>query len=57
VIAHGDTYQFYVNGHLIAEASDESYIGEPRFGYFVRAATENPFTVRYDDLAIWLLDE
>lgn len=57
VIAHGDTYQLYVNGHLIAEASDASYLGEYRFGYFVRAATENPFTVRYDDLAIWLLDE
>lgn len=57
VIAHGDTYQLYVNGHLIAEASDASYLGEYRFGYFVRAATENPFTVKYDDLAIWLLDE
>ena len=56
VIAHGDTYQLYVNGHLIAEASDPSYLGEYRFGYFVRAATENPFTVKYDDMAIWLLD-
>ena len=57
VIAHGDTYQLYVNGHLIAEASDASYTGAYRFGYFVRAATENPFTVWYDDLAIWLLDD
>jgi len=57
VIAHGDTYQLYVNGHLIAEASDDSYVGAYRFGYFVRAATENPFTVKFDDMAIWLLDE
>jgi hypothetical protein len=57
VIAHGDTYQLYLNGHPIAEASDVSYVGEYRFGYFVRAATENPFTVKFDDMAIWLLDE
>jgi hypothetical protein len=57
VIAHGSTYQLYVNGQLIAEASDASYVGEYRFGYFVRSATENPFTVKFDDMAIWLLEE
>ena len=57
VIANGSTYHLYVNGHLLAEASDTSYVDEMRFGYFVRAATENPFTVKYDDMVIWLLDE
>ena len=28
-----------------------------RFGYFVRAATEEAFTVKFDDLAIWLIEE
>jgi hypothetical protein len=57
VIAHGQTYQLYVNGQLIAEANDGTYVDEMRFGYFVRAASENPFTVKYDDMAIWLLEE
>ena len=57
VIANGSSYQLYVNGHMIAEATDTAYVGEYRFGYFVRAATENPFTVKYDDMAIWLLEE
>jgi hypothetical protein len=57
VVAHGDTYHLYVNGHLIAETTDASYVGAYRFGYFVRAATENTFTVKYDDMAIWLLDD
>ena len=57
VIANGGTYQIYVNGQLTAEASESSYVGDYRFGYFVRAATENPFTVSFDDMAIWLLDE
>ena len=56
VLAHGDTYHLYVNGHLIAEASDASYVGAYRFGYFVRAATENQFIAKFDDMAIWLLD-
>ena len=57
VIANGSTYQVYVNGALIGQAADASYVGNYRFGYFVRAASEEPFTVRFDDMAIWLLDQ
>jgi hypothetical protein len=57
VIANGSSYHLYVNGHLIAETEDDSYVDEMRFGYFVRAATEESFTVKFDDLAIWLIEE
>ena len=57
VIANESSYQLYVNGHLLAEAGDAAYVDEMRFGYFVRAATEDGFTVKFDDLAIWLIEE
>ena len=41
----------------LAEAGDAAYVDEMRFGYFVRAATEDGFTVKFDDLAIWLIEE
>ena len=56
VIANGSSYALYVNGHLLAETGDASYVDEMRFGYFVRAATEEGFTVRFDDMAIWLIE-
>ena len=57
VVANGSSYAIYVNGYIMAEASDPTFVDEMRFGYFVRAATEEPFTVRFDDMAIWLIDE
>jgi len=57
IIANGNSYALYVNGHLLAEAGDASYVDEMRFGYFVRAATEDGFTVKFDDMAIWLIEE
>jgi hypothetical protein len=57
VIANGSSYDLYVNGHLLAEAGDASYVDAMRFGYFVRAANEDGFTVTFDDLAIWLIEE
>jgi len=57
VIANGSSYALYVNGHLLAEAGDASYVDEMRFGYFVRAATEDGFTVKFDDMAIWLIED
>jgi len=57
VIANGSSYDLYVNGHLLAETADASYVDEMRFGYFVRAANEDGFTVTFDDMAIWLIEE
>ena len=56
VIANGNSYALYVNGSLLAEAGDASYVDEMRFGYYVRAANEDGFTVKFDDLAIWLIE-
>jgi len=41
----------------LAEAGDFAYVDEMRFGYFVNTATEEGFTVKFDDLAIWLIEE
>lgn len=57
VIANGSSYDLYVNGNLLAEAGDATFVDEMRFGYFVRAANEDGFTVKYDDMAIWLIEE
>jgi hypothetical protein len=57
VVANGRSYDLYVNGQLLAEASDGSYVDTMRFGYFVRAANEDGFTVTFDDLAIWLIED
>ena len=57
VIANGSSYDLYANGQLIAQAEDGSYVDAMRFGYFVSTATEDGFTVKYDDMAIWLLEQ
>ena len=57
VIANEANYALYVNGKLLGEATDASFVDEMRFGYFVRAASEEPFVVKFDDMAIWLIEE
>jgi len=57
VYVYGSTYRVYVNGQLVGEATDTAYVGDYRFGYFIRAATDEPFAVRYDNMRIWLLDK
>ena len=57
VIANEASDALYVNGALLAEASDTSLVDEMRFGYFVRAATDEPIVARFDDMVIWLLEE
>ena len=57
VIANEASYALYVNGQLLGEAQDATFVDEMRFGYFVRAASEEPFVVRFDDMAIWLIEE
>ena len=57
VIANESSYQIYVNGQLLVEAGDAAQVDEMRFGYCVRATREEAFTVRFDDLEIWLIKE
>ena len=57
VIANDSSYQLHVNGQLLVEAGDAAQVDEMRFGYSVCATTEEAFTVRFDDLEIWLIEE
>ena len=57
VLAYGSNYYLYVNGQFVDQGVDSTYIGAGKLGFFVRAATQQPFTVKFDDLTIWLLDD
>jgi uncharacterized protein YraI len=57
VQAFGQTYDLYANGKFLAEAQDSSYVQPGKIGYFVQAATDQPFTVAYDNLIIWQLTD
>jgi heat shock protein HslJ/uncharacterized protein YraI len=58
LLAFQEDISLYINGVYLETVSDYTYLDEGKLGYFVRAASENPFTVRYDQLRIWgLVDE
>jgi len=53
----GADYYMYANGLFLAQAQDVAYLEPGKIGYYVRAATEEPFTVAYDNLKIWVLED
>lgn len=55
-VSGADIY-LYANGLFLAQAQDVTYFDSGKFGYFVRAATDQPFTVAYDYLKVWLLED
>lgn len=57
VLASADQYYLYVNGEFIDQGQDSTFMGDGKIGFFIRAATNQGFKVRFDDLAIWLLDD
>jgi len=58
LLAFGENISLYVNGVYLETVSDYTFMQEGKIGYFVRAATNQPFTVRYDQLLVWgLVDE
>jgi uncharacterized protein YraI len=57
VVVYSDSYLLYANGQLLAEAQNSDYIGTGKIGYFVNTDTAQPFSVAYDNMAIWLLNE
>jgi uncharacterized protein YraI len=57
LLASADNYYLYVNGQYVDQGKDSTFIEAGKLGFFVRAATDQEFTVRFDDLAIWLLDD
>jgi heat shock protein HslJ/uncharacterized protein YraI len=57
LLAFGENISLYANGVFLETVSDYTYLDAGRIGYFVRAATEAPFTVRYDQLRVWVLED
>ncbi len=57
LMAFGENISLYANGVFLDTVSDYTYLDAGRIGYFVRAATETPFTVRYDQLRVWTLED
>jgi uncharacterized protein YraI len=57
VVAYGSSYLLYANGVFLAEAQDSTFLQEGMLGLYIRASTEQPFTVAYDDLGVWVLGD
>ena len=56
VLVQGNTLTLYVNGIQVGEAVDATFPEAGKIGYFVRAATDQPFTSTYNDIALWVLE-
>ena len=57
LLTFGEDISLYSNGVYLETVSDFTYLAEGKIGYFVRAATDQPFTVRYDQLRVWVLED
>jgi heat shock protein HslJ/uncharacterized protein YraI len=57
LLVFGEDISLYANGVYLQTVTDYTYLDEGKIGYFVRAASENPFTVRYDQLRVWALED
>jgi hypothetical protein len=57
VMAEGSKLTLYANGVLLGEAIDDKYVEEGLYGYFVSGTSTEPFTVRFDDLSVWKLED
>ena len=55
VLVEGETIKVYAHGTELVTVMDSEYVGEYRFGLLVGAGDTEPFTVRFDDLAYWIL--
>jgi uncharacterized protein YraI len=57
LLVSGASHYLYANGLFLAQAQDVTYLEPGKLGYYVRAATEQPFTVAYDYLKVWILED
>jgi heat shock protein HslJ/uncharacterized protein YraI len=57
LLVFDESISLYANGVFLETVTDYTFLEEGRMGYFVRAETENPFTVRYDQLRVWVLED
>ena len=55
ILVQENSYALYANGSLLDHAIDDTFLEEGMLGYFISAASDQPFTVSYDDVAIWSL--
>lgn len=52
-LRNGKKIGIYVNGVLMGEVDDNTYMGENKFGVIIHAANTPDFTIAYDDAAYW----
>lgn len=57
LMAFGSNISMYANGAYLQTVTDYTFLAPGRLGYFVRAATDAPFTVRYDQIRVWVLED
>lgn len=53
VMADGDHFGLYINGFLVTEVDDDTYLEEGLIGYFIGPTVTEDFQVNYDELAYW----
>lgn len=56
-LVQGADIYLYANGLFLAQARDVTYLEPGKIGYYVRAASETPFTVAYDYLKVWVVED
>ena len=54
---YNGTYLLYINGVYAGQTQDFTYVEPGKIGYFVRAATDQPFTSAYNYQKVWQLDD
>jgi putative lipoprotein len=57
VAVYGEEFLLYANGRLVTRVENSDYQGAGKIGYYVFTSGEQAFTIKFDDLAYWLLDE
>jgi uncharacterized protein YraI len=57
LMAFGENISLYANGMYLETVTDYTFLEQGKIGFFVRASTEQPFTVRYDQLRLWALED
>lgn len=57
LLTFGENISLYANGVYLETVTDFTFLDQGKIGYFVRAAQETPFTVRYNQLLLWALED
>ena len=57
LLIFGEDISLYANGIYLETVVDFTFLDEGKIGYFVRAAGDSPFTVAYDQLLLWGLED